>query len=368
MENLSGLGSFKMVRITFILPQMFLVGGNRVIGKYAQELVLLGHQVSIVSRKPKRSKLRDLLRGRVEKNRSSEVVKDYFSGVEETVSFVSADRSLRPSDLPDADFLIATWWETVEWASGMPASKGRIVHFMQGYEMFPWLPLERVAATYEEDTLKISISNWVTQQVLEHHGRSTEAIIHNAVDTDLFSFRLGRNNKKTTLGFVYGPMGIKNSQLAFALQDVLADRGCSCDLLAFHSDPLPVELKDRTGLKSYQRPPQAQIPSLYQQCDLWLFPSLEEGFGLPIIEALSCGTPVLATRAGAAPELIRTGENGYLCDSTAESFADAVESFTGLEAADKLMFAKRARETVTNWTWANCAQRLMEVLEPHLRE
>jgi glycosyltransferase involved in cell wall biosynthesis len=356
-----------MARITFLLPHLILAGGNRVVGQYAQELVKLGHDVSLIARKPRRQRLRDILRGRVQTDLSAQVVTDYFPGLEGLVTFVSSDRSLRPSDLPDADFLVGTWWETVEWAIPMPPSKGQLVHFMQGYEMFPWLPLDRVAATYEAESIKISVSNWVSEQVLEHHGSATDAIIHNAVDVDHFSFRPERNNDKITLGFVYGPMDIKNSNLAFALQDVLTARGLSCDLLAFHSDPLPLELQDRPGLKSYQRPSQAKIPSLYQQCDLWLFPSLEEGFGLPIIEALSCGTPVVATRAGAAPELIRTGENGYLCETTAESFADAVECFAALGDAEKLEFAQRARDTVTDWTWADCTQRLMDVLEPHLR-
>lgn len=357
-----------MARITFILPELSLAGGIRVIGKYSLELAQLGHQVSVVARKPGPPRLRDLLRGRAQQDISSQVVKSYFSGVEERIRFVPANRPLRPADLPDADFLIATWWETLEWVSAMPASKGQLVHFMQGYEMFPWLPPERVAATYEMDTLKIAISKWVKQQVLENHGCSTEAVIHNAVDTHHFSFRPERNNAMFTMGFVYASESIKNSGLAFDLQDILAARGFPCELLAFHSGEMPGKLKERSGLKEYYRPGQDLIPSLYQQCDLWLFLSLEEGFGLPIIEALSCGTPVLATHAGAAPDLIRSGENGYLCAPTAEAFADAAEHFAALGAAERLMFARRARETVTSWTWADCAHRLMDVLEHHAPE
>ncbi|KQI73349.1 hypothetical protein AN191_00090 [Loktanella sp. 5RATIMAR09] len=356
-----------MARITFILPELVLAGGNRVVGQYAQELVKLGHDVALVTRKPKRQRLRDILRGRVSSNTSAQVVTDYFPGLENLVTYISSDRSLRPSDLPDADFLVGTWWETVEWAIPMPPSKGRLVHLMQGYEMFPWLPRDRVAATYEADAIRISVSNWISEQVRKHHGSATDAIIHNAVDVDHFAFRPERKNARITLGFVYGPMEIKNSKLAFALQDVLTARGLSCDLLAFHSGPLPVALQNRPGLKSYLQPSQAQIPSLYQQCDLWLFPSLEEGFGLPIIEALSCGTPVVATRAGAAPEIVRTGENGYLCEPTAEAFADAVERFAALEDVERLQFAQRARSTVTDWTWADCTQRFMQVLGSHQR-
>jgi len=357
-----------MAKITFILPKLSLAGGIRVIGQYSHELLRLGHQVSVVARKPPWPSLRDVLRGRRQKDASAQVIMSYFSGIEDRVSLVSSNRPLRPSDFPDADFIIATWWETVEWARTMPASKGRLVHLMQGYEMFPWLPLDRVAATYAEDTLKIAISNWVARQVLENHGRSSLAVIHNAVDIDHFSFRSERKNDIFRLGFIYAPDDIKNSNLAFELQDTLAARGFSCELLAFHSSSMPSELKKRPSLKAYYCPSQEQIPSLYQQCDLWLFLSLEEGFGLPIIEALSCGTPVLATHAGAAPELIKPGANGYLCAPTADAFADAVERFAALGPAEKLTFAKRARETVTSWTWADCAQQMMEILQEHVHE
>jgi glycosyltransferase involved in cell wall biosynthesis len=47
----------------------------------------------------------------------------------------------------------------------------------------------------------------------------------------------------------------------------------------------------------------------------------EEPFGLTIVEALACGTPVIAYNRGAAPELVRNGENGYLCNSLKELIA-----------------------------------------------
>ena len=50
--------------------------------------------------------------------------------------------------------------------------------------------------------------------------------------------------------------------------------------------------------------------------------SFEEPFGFSVIEAMACGTPVIANRRGSMPELVRDGENGYLVDSV----EDAVEA------------------------------------------
>ena len=55
------------------------------------------------------------------------------------------------------------------------------------------------------------------------------------------------------------------------------------------------------------RPPQDRIRDIYSKCDAWLFGSRSEGFGLPILEAMACRTPVIGTPAGAAPELLGDG-------------------------------------------------------------
>jgi glycosyltransferase involved in cell wall biosynthesis len=46
----------------------------------------------------------------------------------------------------------------------------------------------------------------------------------------------------------------------------------------------------------------ADLPGLYAACALLVFPSLAEGFGLPLLEAMACGAPVIAANASAIPE------------------------------------------------------------------
>lgn len=60
--------------------------------------------------------------------------------------------------------------------------------------------------------------------------------------------------------------------------------------------------------------PHAEMPLVYQNADILIFPSIREGFGLAVAEAMSCGLPVVAFNTSSIPELIDQGKGGYLTD------------------------------------------------------
>jgi L-malate glycosyltransferase len=68
-----------------------------------------------------------------------------------------------------------------------------------------------------------------------------------------------------------------------------------------------------TGLESVGSVPFKEMPALYRQMDILLMPSVREGFGLAVAEAMACGLPVVASNCSAIPELISEGKGGFLC-------------------------------------------------------
>lgn len=100
--------------------------------------------------------------------------------------------------------------------------------------------------------------------------------------------------------------------------------------------------------------PDADLPALYSGADCFVYPSLFEGFGLPPLEAMACGTAVIAGKNSAIPEVV--GGAGLLVDvSSPEEIARALATVLGdralkesLEAAGLL----RARA----FTWERCAR------------
>jgi len=72
-------------------------------------------------------------------------------------------------------------------------------------------------------------------------------------------------------------------------------------------------LSCRPGLVNLGEVPYQSMPELYQSVDILLLPTVREGLPLAVMEAMSCGLPVVATNCSSLPELIDEGKGGFLC-------------------------------------------------------
>ena len=107
--------------------------------------------------------------------------------------------------------------------------------------------------------------------------------------------------------------------------------------------------------------PDADLAHLYGRAYALVQPSLMEGFGLPPVEAMACGTPVLASRAGSLPEVI--GDAGTFFDPRdVDSIADTIRSFLG-DADGRARLASRALERARRFTWAAAARAILECFD-----
>ena len=118
-------------------------------------------------------------------------------------------------------------------------------------------------------------------------------------------------------------------------------------------------LQDRVKFPGYV--PQAQLPLWYNAASLFLYPSLFEGFGLPVLEAMSCGTPVVTSNISSLPEV--AGQAGALVNPN--NPAQLAHTMHLILTQPDLQQTMRARglQQATQFRWDKAAQETIMVYQ-----
>jgi D-inositol-3-phosphate glycosyltransferase len=106
-----------------------------------------------------------------------------------------------------------------------------------------------------------------------------------------------------------------------------------------------------------------KLPLYYNAADVCVVPSYYESFGLVALEAMACGTPVVASRVGGLTGTVKDGETGYLISwRCPEPFAERLELLLDNETLRR-HFGEAAREVVERYRWANVAEAVVGLYE-----
>jgi glycosyltransferase involved in cell wall biosynthesis len=105
--------------------------------------------------------------------------------------------------------------------------------------------------------------------------------------------------------------------------------------------------------------PEEHLPILYNGCDAFVYPSLYEGFGLPPLEAMNCGTPVITSNLTSIPEVV--GDAGILIDPYNEE--ELKSSIIKLLNDEKLReeYSIKGLARAKNFSWEKTAEKTLEV-------
>jgi glycosyltransferase involved in cell wall biosynthesis len=107
--------------------------------------------------------------------------------------------------------------------------------------------------------------------------------------------------------------------------------------------------------------PREHLPGVYAAASALLYPSLYEGFGLPPLEAMGCGTPVLASNTSAMPEVI--GDGGLLVDPRdVQAIAEGILRITQDERLRHQM-VERGLELARRFRWNEAARRTLRAID-----
>ncbi|WFU18787.1 glycosyltransferase family 4 protein [Bradyrhizobium sp. CB3481] len=354
------------MRITFILPTVSLTGGNKVVAIYAQKLMQNGHIVKLVSPPPRPMALRAKLRSWLVGRGWPPDVKSLQSPLDDADldhTVLDRWRPVRDRDVPDADVIIATWWETAEWVNALGPEKGAKVYFIQGHEVFPYLPTERSKATYHLPFHKIVVSRWLEKIMTLDYGDPNVDLVPNSVDHGQFFAPIRGKGHTPTVGFLYSSSAPKGLDVLLDALTIVRRRWPDLTFVAFGSQ-LPIAslpLPERT--KYHHRPPQDKIRDIYAACDVWVTASTSEGFNLPAMEAMACRTPVVSSRVGWPEEAVKTGWNGVLVDvDDVSGLAEGIEWVLSQTDEAWRTLSANAFATVAESSWEASALLFEEAL------
>ncbi len=347
------------MKITFVCPPLNMTGGIRVIAIYAKYLQAFGHDVLVVAA-PGRSlgRLARLLQKlRLPALPARPQRPSHLDGTGVPKKILNRPRRVRESDVPDADVIVATWWETAEFIAPMGAAKGRKVYFVQGHEVFKGQPVDRVVATYRSDMRKIAVARWLADAIERDGNRQGCSVVPNAVDRTLFFAPPRTRNLRPRLGTLFSENDNKSFDVALAAIAVVRRAVPDLEVVAL-GELAPVKYRDRVGdIRLTLQPAQSALRDIYASCDVWLCCSKTEGFNLMAMEAMACRTPVVSTRTGWPAEAIVEGVNGGLADvDDVEGLARAVLRVLGADATAWRALSDGAARTVEDSSWERSAR------------
>lgn len=335
------------MKINFILPSIGDSGGIKVVNKYADLFIQKGHDVVIY---------KSILAFNMHRYNSS--LKNSFHVMYCTIKAVIA--AVKPgkyvryvskiSDytVRDADCTIATSWPTSYLVAKLSETKGNKYYFIQDYEV--WDNKKLGEESYKLPLKKIVIAKWIKDRI-ENLGVDTSDIpvIYNGIDFDLYNISRSYNTK---------------GRMHFLMLDhSLEKKGVSYGIRVFNKikQKYPEVHLKMFGMKRsafvpdyaeyYENPTREELVNLYNESDIFLFPSIEEGWGLTVIEAMASGCAVVGTNTGC---LLEIGKDKYNCMKSNPKDVDSmVENVIEIMKSDKLFFKliQQGKETAKNLDW-----------------
>ncbi len=206
----------------------------------------------------------------------------------------------------------------------------------------------------------VTVSDFTSESVADHLGIDKAKIhrVYPGIDTDLFQPGARNSPSEPTLYYPARGLPHKNHARLFRAVERVRERHPGLTLILSGSDeqslhPLP-DFVVHVGNITPQ-----EIRDLYRGVSAVVFPSLYEGFGFPPLEALATGTPVVASRAGALPEVL--AENAILVDQMdVASIADGIDKAL-VQGGRATQSTPKTRASITRFTWSKTAENVTRV-------
>ena len=194
------------------------------------------------------------------------------------------------------------------------------IHYRTDLRYFTRKSLKRAASV-------TAVSNFTADLVKKDlHYTGDIQVIYNGIDTNRFFPSQEQRNSSNCIKVLF--CGNLTRRKGADLLPLIACR-LSKNIKILYTCGLRTKhrLPEHPQLQNIGSVPYSDMPSIYPQADILLFPTVREGLSLAALEAMSCGLPVVATDCSSLPELIIEKRGGYLCRlEDVDDFAQAINT------------------------------------------
>lgn len=225
----------------------------------------------------------------------------------------------------DADIIQSNTWNGYGFKNESPlvVTEHHVVHdpVFNLYKTLGQKIFHRHAIKFEKKSLAVAdsvtcVSQYTQKQLENVFDYHDSVVIYNGIDPSLFKpvvvsrehWNIAENKK---ILFFSGTLSVRKG--ADLLPKIMAHLGDEYILLIASGTNKGLNW-GRNNIRNLGQISLAEMIDIYNLCDIFLFPSRLEGFGLSVAEAMACGKPVVATNGSSLPELVIDGKGGLLCE------------------------------------------------------
>lgn len=358
------------MRVNIVLPgrSAWVSGGFKVLYHYANGLAALGHQVRLVHhpfRPPDAGPVRRVTSwgsywgcraGLLNWHPRSWFDLDPAVEVSWTPG-LDARGAVQP-----ADATIASFWHDAHWLRRAPAQVGAKYYLIQEYEYYmaaPDQPKRLMEEALRSELIRLAISPAV-QELVEGLGLEPPRPLPNGVEHDLYHVTRPLDDPgRCRVGFPTRPEAFKRTRDAIQVAINVKATFPDARFWTFGSEPCP---GTPAWIEFHRRPSAERLRELYNSSQVFLVPSLYEGWGLPGAEAMACGAALVSTDNGGVRAYAEHGKTALFADPGDVGVLGKQVCDLLTDAASRLALAEAGRARISRFDWRSASERLHRIL------
>lgn len=327
------------LHIVYIMVWTKVCGGSKIILEYANRLTEKNHDVTIVTydKKPEWFRIND------------------------NVNFVQVSKGEDIKKyIPECDIIVATSWKCIY--ESVKSNKAPVVFFEQGgshlfeTENIEHNKLEIIKQRIGLVQFVYTVSSYARDKMQELYNQNSK-VICNSVDSKIFFPRESYEEKENIEVAIIGSEDFKFKNVGEILEvyRILAKKYKNLSL-NWITQTQPTKNPENAIVN----PPQKEIGEILRRTDIYICNSEYESFGLPTLEAMTCGAAIITTDTGGMRDFIKENENGLIVKKHDKN--DLIQKIEILINDKELResLARSGTETARKMNWDESVNQLIE--------